>query len=85
MSSTTNPPDSITVDRSNMGWIRIILHFASSNRLTARVKELDGTELATFSKTVSSQVSDRHYGIYYRDNGNTSVKTYIRNIKCIGY
>lgn len=85
MSSTTNPQGSTTVDRSNMGWIRIILHFASSNRLTARVEELDGTELATFSKTVSSQVSDRHYGIYYRDNGNTSVKTYIRNIKCIGY
>lgn len=85
MSSTTNPQGSTTVDRSNMGWIRIILNFTSSNTLTARVEELDGTELATFSKTVSSQVSDRHYGIYYRDNGNTSVKTYIRNIKCIGY
>ena len=85
MSSTTSHQGSITVDRSNMGWIRIILNFASSNTLTARVEELDGTELATFSKTVSSQVSDRHYGIYYRDNGNTSVKTYIRNIKCIGY
>ena len=83
--STTGGTNSITANRSNTGWIRIILNFTSSNTLTARVEELDSTELATFSKTVSSQVSDRHYGIYYRDNGNTSVKTYIRNIKCIGY
>ena len=83
--STTGGTNSITANRSNTGWIRIILNFTSSNTLTARVEELDGTELATFSKTVSSQVSDRHYGIYYRDNGDTSVKTYIRNIKCIGY
>lgn len=84
-SSTTTGSDLIAVDRSNMGWIRIILNFVATGRLTARVEELDGTELATFSKTVSSQVSDRHYGIYYKDNGNTSTKTYIRNIKCIGY
>ena len=83
--TSTTTPFPTTVYRSNTGWIRIILHFISSDRLTARVEELDGTELATFSKTVSSQVSDRHYGIYYRDNGDTSVKTYIRNIKCIGY
>ena len=83
--TSTTTPFPTTVYRSNTGWMRIILHFISSDRLTARVEELDGTELATFSKTVSSQVSDRHYGIYYRDNGNTSVKTYIRNIKCIGY
>ena len=76
---------STRVDRSSTGWIRIILNFTSSDTLTARVEELDGTELATFSKTVSSQVSDRHYGIFYRDDGDTSVKTYIRNIKCIGY
>ena len=85
MTSTTSSTVSTTANRSNMGWIRIILNFTSSNTLTARVEELDGTELATFSKTVSSQVSDRHYGIYYKDNGDTSVKTYIRNIKCIGY
>lgn len=83
--TSTTTPFPTTVYRSNTGWMRIILHFISSNRLTARVEELDGTELATFSETVSSQVSDRHYGIYYRDNGDTSVKTYIRNIKCIGY
>ena len=82
---TTGGTDLTTANRSNTGWIRIILNFTSSNTLTARVEELDGTELATFSKTVSSQVSDRHYGIYYRDNGDTSVKTYIRNIKCIGH
>ena len=76
---------STRVDRSSTGWIRIILNFTSSDTLTVRVEELDGTELATFSKTVSSQVSDRHYGIFYRDDGDTSVKTYIRNIKCIGY
>ena len=83
--TSTTTPFPTTVYRSNTGWMRIILHFISSDRLTARVEELDGTELATFSKTVSSQVSDRHYGIFYRDNGDTSVKTYIRNIKCIGY
>lgn len=82
---TTGGTDLTTANRSNTGWIRIILNFTSSNTLTARVEELDGTELATFSKTVSSQVSDRHYGIYYRDNGDTSIKTYIRNIKCIGH
>lgn len=84
-STSTTTPFPTTVYRSNTGWMRIILNFTSSDTLTARVEELDGTELATFSKTVSSQVSDRHYGIYYRDNGDTSVKTYIRNIKCIGY
>lgn len=83
--TSTTTPFSTTVYRSNTGWIRIILNFTSSDTLTARVEELDGTELATFSKTVSSQVSDRHYGIFYKDNGDTSVKTYIRNIKCIGY
>lgn len=83
--TSTTTPFPTTVYRSNTGWIRIILNFASSNTLTARVEELDGTELATFSETVSSQVSDRHYGIYYKDNGDTSIKTYIRNIKCIGY
>lgn len=83
--TSTTTPFPTTVYRSNTGWMRIILNFTSSDTLTARVEELDGTELATFSETVSSQVSDRHYGIYYRDDGDTSVKTYIRNIKCIGY
>lgn len=75
-----------TVTRTSSDWMRIIMSFDSSNGFDVRYEELDGTELGTFTGTVSSQLSDRYYGIYLKDVGQSSVnKIYIRNIKCIGY
>ena len=75
-----------TINGEYTDWIRLIVNFDSSNGLSAQCEELDGTVLATITnKTISSQISDRNYGIFLRDGADTSEKQYIRNIKCIGY
>lgn len=75
-----------TISGEYTDWIRLIVNVDSSNGLSAQCEELDGTVLATITnKTISSQISDRNYGIFLRDGGDASKIQYIRNIKCIGY
>lgn len=75
-----------TISGEYTDWIRLIVNVDSSNGLSAQCEELDGTVLATITnKTISSQISDRNYGIFLRDGGDASKTQYIRNIKCIGY
>ena len=70
------------VTHAPTNWMRIRIVFNSSGGYTCYWEELDGTNLKTYTGTISTSTkSDRHYGIYIRCGNSTSYKGYIRNIK----
>lgn len=61
-------------------WFKIEMVFDTGTGFTANWKTLSGSVLKTYTGSLSTSVSSRHYGLMLKTS-STSYKVYVRNIK----